>query len=195
MIAGQRGEPQPRVLAQHPQLGPDVRQVHGAGFVDTERQRRLDALVLAQRAGKDVDRLLALLDVAFLLRLEHAAGEGHRQAVDLAGPRRVLGAAAVADRVDVGVRLAQHLVDGGRHQAAGRMNRLDGHHLREQVLRRIVFLDQEVAVVFVDELQQRPVQLGGELVGAVPVVRIGHVPERAFQPAVVVRPQVALRAN
>ena len=57
-VLAQRGEPQPRVLAQHPQLAPDIRQMYGAGLVDAEVQLRPDALVLAQRAGEDLDRLV-----------------------------------------------------------------------------------------------------------------------------------------
>ena len=53
---------------------------------------RLDPLVLAQRAGEDVDRLLALLGETLLLLLDHAAGEGQREGADLAGAGRVAGA-------------------------------------------------------------------------------------------------------
>ena len=74
-----------------------------------------------------------------------------------------------------------HLLDaGGKH----RLQILQSDSAADALV-AIVPLDQEVAIVLVDEFQQRPVQLGGEFAGPIPVVRIGHVPESAFQPTIV----------
>ena len=118
------GEPQPRVLAQHPQFAPDVGQVAGAGLVDAQVDFRLAALVLAQRGGEDVDGLHGLGGQAALLLLDHAAGIAHGHRADFAGPAGLAGGIAIGDRVDVGVGLGQHLVERGRHQHAGRVPRL-----------------------------------------------------------------------
>ncbi len=73
-----RGEPQPRVLAEHPQLAPNVGQMAGRGLVDAQVQLRLAALVLAERGVEDVDRLVALGGETALLFLDHAAGKAER---------------------------------------------------------------------------------------------------------------------
>ena len=119
-----RGEPQPRVLPQHPQLAPDVGQVAGAGLVDAQVHLRLAALALAQGRGEDVDRLLGLGGEAALLVLDHAAGIAEREGADFAGPARLARGVAVGRRIDVGVGLAEHLVQGGGHQHARGVPRL-----------------------------------------------------------------------
>jgi len=193
VVAAERGKPEPRVLAQHAQFTPDVRQVHRAGLVNAKRQRGFFFLELAERTTEDIDCLLALSLETVFLGLEHTAGEGERKRADFARAGRVAGLLAVAQRVDVRVGLAQQFVDGGHHQRSRGMLRLDGHLCGQCLLVELLLrIEQEIAVVFVEEFQQRTLEFGPKRAGFAAVVRIGHVPESPFQPAVVVGPQVAL---
>ena len=188
----QRAEPQPRVLAEHPHLAPDVSQVDGAGLVDAQIQLGPDALALAQGEGEDIDRLLRLGGQAALLLLDHAAGESERKGADFARPPGVARGRPIGRRVDVGIRLAEHFVERGGHHRPRGVARLQ-RRLRGKLLRVRIAVQQEVAVVLMDVAQQRPAQQRGIQARLAAVGRVGHVPVGPFQPTGVVGPEIALR--
>ena len=123
---------------------------------------------------------------------DHAAGKAEGEGADFAGPPALARLVAVGQRVDVGVGLAEDLVEGGGHHGAGGVPRLQRRLGGELALLQIVVLQEEVAVVLVDEAEERPLEDGGIGAGAAAVGGIGHVPVGAFEPTGVVGPEVAL---
>ena len=192
-VLTQGGEPEPRVLPQHPQLAPDIRQVHGAGLVDAEVQFRPHALVLAQGAGEIADRLVPLGGQPLPLRLNHPRGIGERQGADLAGPPRLARLVPIGRRVDEAVGLAEEFVERGGHHCAGGVPRLGGRLRGVLVLLRLFVLEEKVAVVFVDVAEQGPLERRRVGARMAAVGRVGHVPVGPFEPTRIVRPEIALR--
>ena len=164
----------------------------GAGFVDAEGELGRHLLLPAQRAVEQLNGLLGLHPKPLALHLQHAGGKRHRQAADLASPGRVGRAAAILERVGVAIGLAEQLVQGHDHHGARGMPRPHRGLRGQRVFGLGIGIEQEVAIVFVQPGQQRPLQLGRPRAGFQPVVRIGHVPECAFEPTAVVGPEVAL---
>ncbi len=112
------GEPEVGAEVDQLELAPDVRQVDGAGLVHRQVGRDRPAL---RSAGGHVEDLAGFLRLQFqplTLRGDHPAGEAQAQARQPTEPARVAHPAAVAHRVDQGVRLADHLVEGRGHQGA-----------------------------------------------------------------------------